>query len=268
MDECTIIRREVSELTRQPIAELFGFPPESETEEAQRYRRNRLCPYNNKVPNCTKDSVVDPLGVCTIFHGKDLAVICPVRLRQEWIIAEHAAEFFFPIGARWTTLIDVPFKDKSGKSAGQIDVVLISYDERGILTDFGLLEILPPYVNYRLRRVPSTALTEADERGFCRVGALKSSNKRIAIAIDESSFETLHTLIEVPKEEAEIAWLVYGLEDSGSGEARLHLTHRQTFYSRRPNFIDQSRVLAMLSKEEILDQLEYELDTFQLEGRA
>lgn len=65
-------------MARQPIAELFGFPPESDTEEARRYRRNRLCPYNNKVPNCTKDSVTDPLGVCSIHHANELAVICPV----------------------------------------------------------------------------------------------------------------------------------------------------------------------------------------------
>ncbi|MBR8835549.1 MAG: hypothetical protein DSM106950_16420 [Stigonema ocellatum SAG 48.90 = DSM 106950] len=87
-------------MAKQPIAELFGFPPDSNTEEASRYRRNRLCPYNNKVPNCTKDSVIEPLGVCTIFHGDTLAVICPVRLRQEWMIAEQTAAFFFPEGTR------------------------------------------------------------------------------------------------------------------------------------------------------------------------
>lgn len=81
-------------------------------DDAARYRRNRLCPYINKVPNCTKDSVTDPLGVCTIFHGENLAIICPVRLRQDWIIAEHAAAFFFSKGTRWTTLVEVRLKIK------------------------------------------------------------------------------------------------------------------------------------------------------------
>jgi len=94
-------------LARQPIAELFGFPHDSNAAQAERYRTNRLCPYNNKVPNCTKDSVTDPLGVCTIFHGEKLAVICPVRLRQDWIIAEHAAAFFFRQTIRWAPLSDV-----------------------------------------------------------------------------------------------------------------------------------------------------------------
>src|ERR1700722_10946137 len=76
-------------LARQPIAELFGFPPDSKTGQAARYRTNRLCPYNNKVPSCTKDSITDPLGVCTIFHGDKLAVICPIRLRQDWMIDAH-----------------------------------------------------------------------------------------------------------------------------------------------------------------------------------
>lgn len=140
----------------QPIAELFGFPPNSETEQAARYRTNCLCPYNNKVPNCTKDSVTNPLGVCTIFHGEKLAVICPVRLRQDWMIADHAASFFFPPGTRWTTLVEVRLKDKYGKSAGNIDVVLVAYDENDKVTDFGSLEIQTVYISGTLRKLFSS----------------------------------------------------------------------------------------------------------------
>jgi len=38
-----------------PLAEVFGFPPDNFSKTAERYRINRLCPYNNKVPSCTKD---------------------------------------------------------------------------------------------------------------------------------------------------------------------------------------------------------------------
>ncbi|MDI6753936.1 MAG: NotI family restriction endonuclease [Thermodesulfobacteriota bacterium] len=41
--------------TGQPLAEVFGHLPTDHTEKADRYRSHRLCPFNNKVPNCTKD---------------------------------------------------------------------------------------------------------------------------------------------------------------------------------------------------------------------
>lgn len=37
-----------------PLAEVFGFPISNESETAQYYRENRLCPYHNRFPNCTK----------------------------------------------------------------------------------------------------------------------------------------------------------------------------------------------------------------------
>ena len=53
------------------------------------------------------------------------------RFRQDWLILEHAAAFFFPAGTKWTSLNEVRLPDRHGRSAGNIDVVLVSYDERG-----------------------------------------------------------------------------------------------------------------------------------------
>jgi len=83
-------------MPEQPLAEVFGFPIDNQSAEAQRYRQLRLCPYNNRVPSCTKGKASDPLGVCSIFDGQELAITCAVRLRQDWLIAEDAARFFFP----------------------------------------------------------------------------------------------------------------------------------------------------------------------------
>lgn len=106
---------------KQPLAEVFGFPVEDQSEEAERHRRGRLCPYNNKVPNCTKDKRTRPLGVCSLYHhGDQPTVVCPVRFRQDWLIASHAADFFFPPRAQWTSLQEVRLDDANGKSAGNI----------------------------------------------------------------------------------------------------------------------------------------------------
>jgi len=51
-----------------PLSEIFGFPIENDSTKAQRYRKQKLCPFNNKVPNCTKDKANNPLGICSIRH--------------------------------------------------------------------------------------------------------------------------------------------------------------------------------------------------------
>jgi hypothetical protein len=84
----------------QPLAEVFGHLTSDKSAEADRYRSNRLCPFNNKVPNCTKDKAKDPLGVCSVYHEGSPVITCPIRFREDWIIADDAASFFFKAGAK------------------------------------------------------------------------------------------------------------------------------------------------------------------------
>lgn len=135
-----------------PLAEVFGFPVDNHSPAAIRYRQKKLCPYNNKVPNCTKDKANDPLGTCCIQSDAGLTITCPIRFRQNWIISDDAADFFFPPDATWTSLTEVRLKDKHGGSAGNIDVVLASYDDRGRVLDFGALEIQAVYISGNVRR--------------------------------------------------------------------------------------------------------------------
>ena len=127
-------------MKNQPLAEIFGFPTANVSRQAERYRKLKLCPYNNKIPNCTKDKANDPLGVCSIYHDQEAVITCPVRFRQDWIIAEDAAGFFFDERTSWTSLTEVRLKDKHGQSAGNIHIVLLSYDHMGRYTDYGLIE--------------------------------------------------------------------------------------------------------------------------------
>src|SRR6266849_2581297 len=81
---------------QHPLAEVFGFPTTDMSANANRYRSKRLCPFNNKVPNCTKDKAKNPLGVCSVREGKQIAITCPIRFRQKWIIADDAADLIPP----------------------------------------------------------------------------------------------------------------------------------------------------------------------------
>jgi hypothetical protein len=113
-------------MPKQPLVEVFGFPTSNISSQAERYRKNKLCPYNNKVPSCTKDSVKNPLGVCSVWEGEKIAVTCPVRFRQNWTIIEDAANFFFPSEISWTSIQEIRLNDASGSSAGNIDFVLVA----------------------------------------------------------------------------------------------------------------------------------------------
>jgi len=226
-------------MAKQPLAKVFGFPADNHSAEAKRCRDNALCPFGNKVPNCTKDKANDPLGVCSILEGTDVVITCPVRFREKWLIAEDAATFFFPDGSRWTTLSEVRLKDKYGNSAGNIDVVLCSYNDRGRVTDFGALEVQAVYIsgnvrnpfehymedpagrsdmdwsnhpNYPRADYLSSSRKRLAPQLLFKGGIFKSWNKRTAVAINRGFFETLTKMQEVESEEADIAWFVYDLE--------------------------------------------------------
>ena len=139
-------------MSNHPLAEVFGFPTTNLSTVAERFRKNKLCPYNNKVPSCTKDKAKDPLGVCSIYDGEQLAITCPIRFRQDWLIVEDAANFLFPKSTAWTSLQEIRLNDVQGKTAGNIDFVLVAYDDEGQIIDFGSLEVQAVYISGNVRQ--------------------------------------------------------------------------------------------------------------------
>ena len=226
------------EKNTQPLAEVFGHLTTDFSQRAERYRERKLCPFNNKVPNCTKDKAQQPLGVCSIHDSGKAVVTCPIRFREDWLITSDAADFFFPQNATWTSLTEVRLTDYYGKSAGNIDVVLVEYDTKGKVCDFGSLEIQAVYISGNIREPFShymsdcksnAAMDWSSQPNYPRPDYLSSSrkrlapqllfkggilnawNKKMAVALDSSLYAALPTLEEVKKEEAEIAWLIYDL---------------------------------------------------------
>ena len=278
----------------QPIAEVFGFPPDNTSEEAQRYKRNRLCPFNNKVPNCTKDSVTEPLGVCSLHSNDSLAVICPVRLRESWLITEHAAAFFFPEGTRWTSLVEVRLNDKNGKSAGNIDIVVVSYNEQGRVTDFGALEVQTVYISGNLRKnffkpymdnsaayvgtdwsksrlkIPRPDYLSSSRKRLApqlifKGGILNTWNRKQAVAVHSAFYKTLPDLPELPKEQADIVWLVYDLVYYETLH-RYKLTLIRTVYTEFKSSLDKITLAEAGPIEGFLSNLQAKLDARLKDG--
>jgi len=249
----------------QPLAEVFGYPIDNISDEANRVRKHALCPYGNVVPNCTKDKANDPLGVCSVYDKENVVITCPIRFRERWIVAEDAADFFFPKHTKWTTLTEVRLKDKHGKSAGNIDVVVCSYDDRGRVTDFGGLEVQAVYISGNVRNpfehfmsapakrtqmdwqerphYPGPDYLSSSRKRLApqlifKGGILNAWKKKIAVALNSSFFATLPQLKETNEENADIAWLVYDLnKDLINNRYRLEKT--KVIYTRFLEALDK-----------------------------
>src|SRR3989344_121445 len=153
--------------------------------------------------------------------------------------------FFFPDGAKWSSLTEVRLNDANGKSAGNIDVVLVAYDDNDQIYDFGALEIQAVYISGNVRdpfehymKNPKARATMdwSTQPNYPRPDYLSSSRKRLApqllfkggiihswrkktaVALNKKFFDTLPRLTKVSKSKADIAWFIYDLKlvkDSG-----------------------------------------------------
>ncbi len=244
---------------KHPLGEVFGYTTTDQSPKAQRYRLHRHCPFNNKVPNCTNDQSKNPLGVCSILTNNKPVITCPVRFREDWQITDDAASFFFKEGVRWSTVTDVPLNDAYGKSAGNIDVMLVAYDESGKMIDFGALEVHAAFISGNLRdpfeyymkdpkshafmdwttqpNYPQPDFLSATRRSIVpqllfKGGILNAWHKKMAVAINKNLFDTLPPFSQVKKEDADIAWLIYDLEPVTEGEnSRYQLTRIGVVYT-------------------------------------
>ena len=247
----------------QPLGEVFGFPIDNESSRAKRYRDNKLCPYNNIVSNCTKNSIEFPLGICSLNHKGKQVIICPVRFREDWTIISDAANFIFDGKATWTHVGEVRLKDRHSKSAGNIDYVLVSYDDKGRVLDFGSLEVQAVYISGNLTG-PFTAYLENSKPDFSWTQAfkypkpdylsssrkrlipqiiakgsiLKQWNKKQVVALQTSFYNTLPVLPEFSKAESDFAFFLYDLVPDKKTKV-LSLKLQRVIYTKFASALEQ-----------------------------
>lgn len=178
--------------------------------------------------------------MCSIFHNHSPVITCPIRFRENWLIVKDAADFLFPEGATWSSLTEVRLNDADGKSAGNIDVVLVAYDENEHIYDFGALEIQAVYIsgnvrepfeyyisnseinkdmdwinqpNYPRPDYLSSSRKRLAPQLLFKGGILNSWDKKIAVGLNKGFYETLpiSKLEPVSKADGDIAWFIYDL---------------------------------------------------------
>ena len=174
------------------------------------------------------------------------------------MIAEDAAAFFFPKNTKWTSLTEVRLNDKNGKSAGNIDLVLVSYAENGRILDFGALEIQAVYISGNVRNPFEYYMEDPANRNdfdwsknplypnpdylsssrkrlvpqmIFKGGILNAWGKKTAVALNNNFFNTLPELPEVSPENATLAWLIYDLRHENV-QNRYFLKHEQTIHTQ------------------------------------
>jgi hypothetical protein len=153
----------------------------------------------------------------------------------------------------------VRLPDSAGKTAGNIDVVLAAYDKKGVVVDFGALEVQAVYISGNVRRPFEHFMEDPDARAsmdwsreahYPRPDYLSSSRKRLApqllfkggilntwgkklaVALNQCFFSTLPAIKRVSKAEADIAWLLYDLAPIAAPSGKYQLQKVDVVYTK------------------------------------
>lgn len=273
----------------QPLAEVFGNPIDNQDKDACRNRKIHFCPYNNRVPNCTKDRANDPLGVCSIFEEGKPTVICPIRFREKWLIIENAANIFFDENTTWTTVTDVKMYDKFHTYIDTLEFVLVSFDNRGTIIDFAAIDTQAAFVNRDIRKNFNSYISNPEKyllkehkptsfvdyistihhkiapQLIYRGSVFHNWGKKTALVIDEGLLNSLPSFTEVEKENAEIIWLVYALVPNEQTN-KLELELKKIIYTLfEPTLFEITKVEAG-SLDDFVAELQSRLDNHLNKG--
>lgn len=240
----------------QPLCEVFGFPIDNFSYQAVHHRQNKLCPFNNKVPQCTKDKTNSPLGVCSMKENGRPIIICPVRFRQEWRVVSDSEKFLLPNAINRAFVSEARLQDKDGQAVGNIDLVIIETKNNQII-NFGGLEIQAVYISGNIRNTFNDYM--ADPEGKCYAGwsgqnyprpdwlssfkrlehqltvkgtVFSSWKKRLAVAVESQfydNFRVFQGISELDEETSDIGWFLYNLT-LDPVENRYNLILERTIY--------------------------------------
>jgi hypothetical protein len=221
-------------------------------------------------------------------HKNIRVIICPVRFREDWKIVSDAASFIFEEKSTWTHIGEVRLKDKFGKSTGNIDFVLVSYDDRGRILDFGSLEVQSVYISGNLTG-PFTAYLEHPSPEFdwaqafkypnpdylsssrkrlipqiiAKGSILKQWNKKQVVALQTSFYKTLPPLPEVAKNESDFAFFLYDLVQAPKDKL-LELQLEKVIYTKFSVALEKIAKFEAGSMNDFTKLLQKKLDTKRL----
>lgn len=121
-----------------PIAEVFGFPHDNDSEEARRCQEDYLCPFVGA--RCIKGGhgVPVPLGTCTVHSRYGPVITCPSRFYGDnHQILNRVAAYLLGDTANRILIPEV-----GPTQTYNLDWITASYDDRLQLSDYHGIEVL------------------------------------------------------------------------------------------------------------------------------
>jgi len=215
----------------------------------------RLCPFNNKVPNCTKDKAQDPLGVCSVFHENEVVITWPnsflgsngwlQTMRQNFSLGQ------MPNGQRWPKcvwrmpkvarreilMLFCAAYDKAWQEfmiSGRLEVQAFIFRGMSETPFEHYMDLQPKLQNGLDRRgkLSSARLSFIISQATCPHNWFSKAESSClgqenAVALNKAFFNTLPKLPEVPKEKADIAWMIYDLKPQANAGQHYWIVSRE-----------------------------------------
>jgi Restriction endonuclease NotI len=270
------------------ISEIFGRNIHDISDEAQGIRKSKTCPFR-KSP-CTKSSITDPLGVCTLSDGNRATAVCPVRFLEGDLIFKEAGKVAFGPDCTIAVFPEIKIlrigssKADKFKKIGKMDFLLGKL-ENGIVTDFAALEVQATYFSGKAIRPAFDDFLEnrhlnkniSDRRPDFRSSAQKRLmpqlrlkvpvfrrwGKKFFIVVDSHFFNALPAFKATSPANSEIIWLSFPI-----------LLRDEQYVMQAPNVVGThwDEVVTSLREgqapepEEIFAELQTKLDTKSATG--
>lgn len=168
---------------------------------------------------------------------------------------------------------------------GNIDIVLVAFDDKDRVVDFGALEVQAVYISGNIRNPFEKYMENPAEnhdmlwrsRTYPRADYLSSSRKRLlpqlltkggilnswgkkqAVALDRQFFATLPTLSLIEPKDADIAWMIYDLVYDAE-QNLYNLKLEQIYYTEFESALQRIVNAEPGPVESFIDQLQVKLD--------
>ena len=216
------------------ISEIFGRGVLDVSPEAIAVRNAKLCPFRGTT--CTKSSIVDPIGICSLSDGNEAAAICPVRfLEGDRIFRDAAIIAFGPnceigIFPEVRILRMVDDKSSTAKKIGKVDFLIGKIDSSKVV-DFAAIEVQASYFSglevrsamKHFLRHNALDVAISDRRPDFRSSAQKRLmpqlqlkvpvfrrwGKKFLVVVDTQFFRSLPSFKTASPSNSEVIWLNY-----------------------------------------------------------
>ncbi|TAE73081.1 MAG: hypothetical protein EAZ85_08060 [Bacteroidetes bacterium] len=102
--------------------EIFTYPKENISQEAQDAVNNHFCRFLDKICDKQSRTISYPMGVCSVWHHNKKAIICPHRFLEDNLVFEQISEEVF--GAKDNVLL---LQEVKITNVGSFDFVLVKF---------------------------------------------------------------------------------------------------------------------------------------------